>query len=61
MERKIKSKALHRTFEVELRRLQEKLSTVQKTNLQYSAQSEETKRHLYSAIDALKSFLDNID
>lgn len=56
----MKNKALHRSATVLRNKLHDTMIRWQRENLQYQAQDEETKRHLYAAIDAMRSFCDNI-
>lgn len=60
MENTIKNKALHRSATAILDALHTRKRNWELVNLQYQAQDEDTKRHLYAAIDSLKKFVDNI-
>lgn len=56
----IKNKALHRSASALLYKMKDSMSKWQRGDLQYESQEEETKRHLYAAIDAMRKFVDNI-
>jgi hypothetical protein len=56
----MKNKALHRSAKALENKLRDTLSKWQRENLQYQAQDEDTKRHLYKACDELRAFCDNI-
>lgn len=57
---KIQNKALHRSANALYYKMKDKHARWEHGNLQYEVQDTETKRHLYAAIDAMKSFIDNI-
>jgi hypothetical protein len=56
----MKNKALHRSAQSLRNKLHDTMIRWQRENLQYQAQDEETKRHLYAAVDSMRAFCDNI-
>lgn len=57
---KIKSKKLHRSALALLTKMQDTHRKWEHGNLQFIAQEPETRQDFYTAIDAMKRFIDNI-